>query len=153
VRFTLCSLWLQLSPDATPNVLAAWQLAARVDSLARGGSESLESHLAHMIVGGIIGREAKGLAGGTRQIALLDSARHVLVGARGDRTVDPGQELPGYEAIMRTQFGDIDEALTLLSRYVAVNPTHSFQVGGNTHWWWREIRSHPRFLALTKQAP
>ena len=152
-RFTLCSLWLQLWPDATPDVTASWLLAARVDSLAPGGSQSLESHLARMIVGGIIGREAKALVAGSRQTALLDSAKRVLVGARGDRNVDASQELPGYEAIMRTQFGDIDEALTQLSRYVAVNPTHSFQVGGNTHWWWREIRAHPRFLALTKQAP
>jgi TolB-like protein len=153
VRFTLCSLWLQLWRDETPDVAAAWRLSARVDSLARGGSESLESHLARMLVGGIIGREAKAAAEGPRQTALLDSARKVLVSARGDREVDPTQELPGYEAIMRIQLGDIDEALTLLSRYVAVNPSHSFQVGGNTHWWWRDIRNHPRFVALTKHAP
>ncbi|HEX6313286.1 MAG TPA: hypothetical protein VFZ73_00440, partial [Gemmatimonadaceae bacterium] len=153
VRFTTCSLWLQLWRDETPDVALSWRLAARVDSLARGGTKSLESHLARMLVGGIIGRAAKAAGPGPVQTALRDSARKVLISARGDREVDPTQELTGYEAIMRVQMGDIDEALDLLGRYVAVNPTHSFQVGGNTHWWWRDIRNHPRFVALMRHAP
>ena len=49
---------------------------------------------------------------------------------------------------MRVQMGDFDEAIALLKEYVASNPDHSFNVGGNVHWWWRDIRSRPEFQAL-----
>jgi len=106
------------------------------------------AHVGRMIVGGVIGRQAKTLAPGPQQAALLDSARHVLERAQGDRRVDPGQELPGYRAIMLAQFGDNDEAISLLTAYIAANPDHSFRVGGNVHWWWRDIRNHPGFRTL-----
>jgi hypothetical protein len=101
-----------------------------------------------MIVGGVIGREAMAMTAGPQRTARLDSARRVLDRAEGDRKVDPRQELPGYRAVMHAQFGDNEQAISLLTAYVAANPDHSFRVGGNVHWWWREIRNHPRFKVL-----
>jgi len=83
---------------------------------------------------------------------LADSARRVIDQAGGDAQVDPTQELVGYQAVMRTQMGDYDEAIDLLKRYVALNKDHSFRVGGNVHWWWAPLVSKPEFQAVMVMA-
>ncbi len=146
--FSMCRLWLQLTPDATPDADAAWKLAARVDSLAPSPVRAYQGSIAHMIVGGIIGRHALALAAGPQRGAGLDSARRVLERSQADRTVDPNGELPGYRAIMLAQMGDLDEAIKMLTAYVSANPDHSFRVAGNVHWWWRDLRTKRGFEAL-----
>src|SRR5687767_2284583 len=144
--FTQCSLFLMLTPDATRDVPEAWRLLARLDSVNANRPEqarAYQNRLGRILVGGAIGKRTTGVAS-----PLADSARRVLLGARADRSIDPGRELPGYEAVVRAQMGDFDEAIALLKEYVASNPDHSFNVGGNVHWWWRDIRSRPDFLAL-----
>jgi serine/threonine-protein kinase len=142
-RFTMCQLWGMITPDAVPNPDQAWRLARRVDSVAPAASRALLAHMARMIVGGATGKRRAG-----SENPLGDSARRVLVRARGDADVDPEHELPGYEAIMRAQIGDLDSAIVLLRQYVAYHPDHSFEVGGNVHWWWRELKAKPEFQAL-----
>ena len=147
--FALCKLWMGITPDALPpDIPEAWRLAARVDSLAPPNVRPMQSHIAQLVVGGMIGRAAKAAQPGPARAALMDSANKVLLRARGDRTVDPSQELPGYEAIMRTQMGDYATAVSLLKQYVAVNPDHSFRVGANVHWWWQDLLKQPGFEAL-----
>jgi TolB-like protein/tetratricopeptide (TPR) repeat protein len=144
--FTQCSLFLMLTPDAIRDVPEAWRLLARLDSVNANRPEqarAYQNRLGRLLVGGAIGKRTNGVAS-----PLADSARRVLLAARADRSIDPGRELPGYEAVMRVQMGDYDEAITLLKEYVASNPDHSFNVGGNVHWWWRDIRSRPEFQAL-----
>ncbi len=145
VRFGECQLWNLLTPGTQPDIASAWRLASLTDSLADSTDRRFESHLTQLIVGGVIGRAAKATPAGPGHKALADSADRVLKGARAGLDVDPHQELPGYEAVMRTQMGDYPEAIQLLRRYVAVNPDHSFQVGGNLHWWWRDLRNDPDF--------
>jgi tetratricopeptide (TPR) repeat protein len=146
--FTMCRLWLQLAPDATPDPSGAWALATRMDSLSPPATRAYQGSIARMIVGGVIGRHALSLDAGAQRTAMLDSARRVLERAQADRTVDPGQELPGYRAVMLAQIGDLDQAIALLTSYVAANPDHSFRVGGNVHWWWRDLRSKAGFQTL-----
>ena len=144
--FTQCSLFLMLTPDAVRDVPEAWRLLARLDSVNANRPEqarAYQNRLGRLLVGGAIGKRTNGVAS-----PLADSARRVLLSARADRSIDPGRELPGYEAVMRVQMGDFDEAIALLKEYVASNPDHSFNVGGNVHWWWRDIRSRPEFQAL-----
>jgi len=136
-RFVQCDLMLLVTPDARPDVDRAWELAARIDSLAPERQRPFIQRHAQLFVGGAIGRAG-----------LKDSARRVLVRGRGDHDVDPIQELVGYEAAMRALIGDADTAITLLKRYVAANPGHSFEVGGDIHWWWRSLRDHPEFGAV-----
>jgi hypothetical protein len=143
-NFTICRLWQMLEPDVTPDVADAWVLSARLDSLA----PPLIAHIGKMIVGGVIGRHARTLAAGPQQGAMLDSARRVLDRALGDTKVDPGHELPGYRGVMLAQFGDRDQAIAALSAYIAANPDHSLRVGGNVHWWYRDIRDLPAFRPL-----
>jgi TolB-like protein len=146
--FTQCKLWLMLEPSATPDIETAWQHAAAIDTLAPVALRPYQSLLARILVGGAIGRYATTLASGAQRDAMLDSARRVLDRAQGDRKVDPEQELPGYRAVMLAQFGDYDKAIQLLNAYVAANPDHSFNVGGNVHWWWRDIKNERGFKPL-----
>ncbi|MEO8449320.1 MAG: serine/threonine-protein kinase [Gemmatimonadota bacterium] len=149
VRFTKCRLWLMLSSESQPDIGRAWQLAAQVDSIAPATGRKYDVSQARVIVAGVIGRASAKAATPAAKAALKDSANRVLLAARADRTVDPDQELPGYEAVVRALMGDQDGAIELLKRYIAQNPGHSFEVGGNIHWWWRELRSsNPKFQAL-----
>jgi len=131
-RFAECRLWLMTTPAVEANPAQAWGLLARLDSLTPGPIRSRTHHRALMVVGGVLARTG-----------LADSARHVLVSARGGYAEDPGQELLFTEAFMRTLLGEQDEAINLLKRFVAANDP--FQVGGDLHWWWRSLQSHPRF--------
>jgi hypothetical protein len=147
-RFVECRLWTMLAPDAPPEIALAWRRAATLDSLTRPDQRAFTSRLGQMIVGGVIGRAAQRGPEGAPAAALADSANRVLTRARADRDVDPRLELAAYEAIMRAQMGQDREAIDLLRRYVAVNPDHSFQVGGNIHWWWRNLKNDPAFQAV-----
>ncbi len=144
-QFTLCRLWLMLVPNAPTDIAEAWRLAARLDTLAPAADSVTYSHLARMIVGGVIGKSPSGTP-----TPLADSARHVLERARLPTRDDPEHEMEGYEAVMRVRIADYDEALRLLTRYVAANPDHSFRVGGDVHWWWEPIRQMPQFQRLLK---
>jgi hypothetical protein len=134
-----------ITPDARPDIATAWKLVARADSLR---PKSADARIAQVLAGGVIGKVARG-SGLTATGPLADSARRVLDRAvQVDRKDDPKQELMGYEAIMLTQMGDLDEAMVRLKRYVALNPDHSFQVEGQVHWWWRDLRNRPDFQSL-----
>ena len=138
-RFAECQLLLMTIPDAQADVPVAWRLLARIDSLTPGPRRALEHHRAETILGAALARAG-----------LTDSARHVLRRARADRDVDPGQEILSIEAFARTILGDRDDAIALLQRYIAANPAHAFTRGGDISWWWRDLKSDPRFVQLTE---
>ena len=141
-RFTECQLWLMITPNAEVDIPRAWALAARADSFTPAPARPLRGRLRQFIVGGVIGRGGRGLR---------DSAEHVFARARtNDRTIDEEQDLPGYEAVMRAQFGDKDGAIKLLREYVASHPGHSFQRGGTLNWWWRGLEQQPGFQAVLR---
>ena len=139
-RFLDCQLWMLLAPGTEVDVPQAWSVAARADSLTPPAERAFRSRLRSILVGGAIGR-----AGGR------DSAEHVFARARtGDASIDPEQDLPGYEAVARAQMGDNQGAIALLRRYVATHPGHTFQRGGVLHWWWRGLERDPQFAALLR---
>jgi len=141
-RFTECQLWLMITPNAEVDIPRAWALAARADSFTPAPARPLRGRLRQFIVGGVIGRGGPGLR---------DSAEHVFARARtNDRAIDEEQDLPGYEAVMRAQFGDKDGAIKLLREYVASHPGHSFQRGGTLNWWWRGLEQEPGFQAVLR---
>jgi len=141
-RFAECRLVLMTTDVAPANIPEAWQLLARLDSTTPLPRRLAEHHRGQMFVGAVLARAG-----------LKDSARHVLVAARGGRDVDPQQELLSLEAFGRTLLGEPDQAIDLLKRYVAANPTHTFQRGGDIFWWWRELRKNPRFSQLERAKP
>jgi eukaryotic-like serine/threonine-protein kinase len=138
-RFAECRLWLMTTDAAEPNVPEAWQLYGEIDTVTPAPAKAFEVHRALMIVGAILARAG-----------LADSARHVLVSARGDARIDPQQDLLSLEAFGRTLLGERGEAIELLKQYVAANPAHTFKRGGDISWWWRDLRSDPRFSQLTE---
>ena len=138
-RFAECGLWLMTSDDARPDAAEAWHLLARIDSLTPAPRKPFEHYRATAI-----------LAAALARAGLKDSARHVLERARPERGADPSQETLSIEAFARTILGDRDEAIALLKRYVAANPSHAFTRGGNISWWWRDLKADPRFAQLTE---
>jgi len=139
-RFVLCQLWMQTTPGAETDIAQAWRLAATLDSLAPASQRPFLQHQSQLLVGAAIGRAG-----------LRDSATRVFERARtDDPRIDPEQDLVGYEAAMRAVIGDADGAITLLKRYVATHPDHSFRRGGMLHWWWRDLERHPQFQELLR---
>jgi TolB-like protein/tetratricopeptide (TPR) repeat protein len=136
-RFKQCALWMMITPTGTPDPDAAWRLLAQADSLTAPDERAFEQRVGRIIVGGVLARAN-----------LSDSARSVLESARAEADEDPDQQLPGYEAIVRTILGDHDDAVERLRRYVSANPDHRFEVEGDLHWWWRPLRDHPGFAAV-----
>jgi serine/threonine-protein kinase len=141
-RFAECRLLVMTTDVAPADVAEAWQLLARLDSITPLPRRVAEHHRAQMFVGAVLARAG-----------LKDSARHVLVAARAGREADPQQELPSLEAFARTLLGEPGEAIELLKRYVAANPAHMFQRGGDVSWWWRDLRKDPRFAQLERPKP
>jgi len=138
-RFAECRLWLMTTDAAEPNVSDAWRLYAEIGAETPPPLKPFEMHHAAMIVGAIIAR-----------VGQADSARHVLVAARGDAKLDPQRELVAEEAFARTLLGEQGEAIELLKQYVAANPAHMFKRGGDISWWWRDLRKDPRFSQLER---
>jgi len=79
---------------------------------------------------------------------LPDSARAVAVRSRADASVDPTRDLVYIEALLRNMLGDRDEALRLVSTYLATNPQERPSMASDDTWWWRGLREDPRFRAL-----
>jgi serine/threonine-protein kinase len=149
-RFTACQLWLMLAPsNPNPSITEAWRLSRQLDSLVpKTPQGEFESRLARLVVGGVIGRVARG-TGISASGPYADSARHVLErAADAPREVDPTKELLGNEAVMLTRMGDHAQAIRLLKLYMPLNPDHSFRVEGQVHWWWQELRNLPEFQPL-----
>ncbi len=137
-RFRLCRLILMVTPAGRPDAELAWRLAAEVDSLAPPAAREYERVRSELFVGGALANAG-----------MLDSARNVLLRARGRVTfaIDPHQELLAYEAYMRTLTGETDEASSLLQRYYAANPGH-LAGSSDMAWWWRSLANEPWFQQL-----
>ena len=136
-RFAQCQLWTMISAIRHPDVDVAWDLAARVETLAPEGLRVYYGHESRMIVGGVIARAG-----------LADSANSVLNRAGADEAIDPSGTLMRVEAVMRILGREYERALGLLEEYRLIHPDYSFDVQGELHWFWRPLRSDARFQAI-----
>jgi serine/threonine-protein kinase len=136
-RFTECQIYLMAMKGQTPDIEKAWQLLDRmVEQTAPNLRESNRLY-GQMLVALVLARAGLG-----------DSARAVAVRARGDATTDPTRDQALYEALVRTQLGDHDEAMQLLSTYVAANPQMREGIAKDQTWILKDLRADPRFIAL-----
>jgi TolB-like protein len=136
-RFTECQIYLMAMKGQTPDIGQAWQLLDRmVEQTAPNLRESNRLY-GQMLVALVLARAG-----------LQDSARAVAVRARGDATTDPTRDQALYEALVRTQLGDHDEAMQLLSTYVAANPQMRDGIAKDQTWLLKDLRGDPRFVAL-----
>jgi TolB-like protein len=131
-RFVQCQLFLLTMPQAEPDVEAAWSLSAALAPLIPERPEFYEAQ-AQLLVGGVIGRAG-----------LPDSANAVLMRARRMSDVDPEGELQPIEAAMRSVYGDVTGAVSVLERFVSLHPEHP----PDRHWWWTNIEADPAFRRL-----
>jgi eukaryotic-like serine/threonine-protein kinase len=134
-RFATCQLELMHTTAYPADPDRAWALAARVDSLAAPQRRDYARVQSQVFVAGALVRAA-----------LPDSARAVLRRAERDMSadIDPTRELLTMAAAVWSMAGDQDHAIDLLKRHQAANPHASF----DHHWWYRTIRSHPRYREL-----
>ncbi len=136
-RFVECQLWLMTSQAEAPDVAKAWQLVGRLGELTPAQRWEFGKLKAQMAVAAVLARDRS-----------VDSARRVLTRSRGNATLDPAQELLYLEAFVRTLLGDRDDALQLLKRYVAANPERRVDLAKDSQWWFRDLRSDPRYRQL-----
>jgi tetratricopeptide (TPR) repeat protein len=121
------------------NVDSAWAYAQQYALLSPEASRPLARKKGEMHV-----------AGALANADLKDSARAVLMRARGDATIDPRRELSAIEAAVRVMLGDKDIAVERLTHYLAANPDHRTGFASRTGWWWRGLQGYPPFEALIR---
>jgi serine/threonine-protein kinase len=140
-RFVQCQLWLMATPAVQAEPERARKLLATLDTVIPAPLRGYTLTESRMLFAGALARAG-----------LVDSARSVMRATRTQIThdVDPEQELLAREAYVRTLTRDYDAAIDLLKRYVVANPGHGFAEQAGTVWWWRELRSHPRWREITQ---
>jgi TolB-like protein/tRNA A-37 threonylcarbamoyl transferase component Bud32 len=136
-RFIECQIWLFALKGATPNVPKAWDLLAQYEKQGPPSLRDWRHHYGQMIVAIALARAG-----------LRDSAKAVAVRSRGDASLDPTHDLDQLESIVHTILGEKDEAIRLLSTYLAANPQFRESMARDQSWWFRELRSDPRYQAL-----
>jgi hypothetical protein len=62
--------------------------------------------------------------------------------------VDPERELLSHEALVRELLGQRDEALALLKQFIVAKPEHRTGYANSQSWWWRGLKTDPRFQEL-----
>lgn len=134
-RFTSCQLELMHTAAVPPDPDHALELARRVEELAGEHRADYAAVQARLFYAGALARAG-----------MPDSARTVLERAERDMTseIDPERELLSVEAAMYSMLGDDDRAIDLLKRFKTANPHAAF----DHHWWWRTVRSHPRYREI-----
>jgi hypothetical protein len=137
IGFVQCSMYLMMTKGTTPEPAEAWHMADTIRTLATPASLPYEEHLAHTLVGGVLGKAG-----------LKDSANKVLIAARADRSIDPSQEIIGREIMMRLMYGDFDTAINRLGDYLLIHPDHRKGLANQTAWYWRGVQTDARFQRL-----
>jgi tetratricopeptide (TPR) repeat protein len=142
-RFWECKLWELSMPAVTPDISLAWGYMERSVELAPQPQQDYQRHRLMMGVAEVLARAN-----------LPDSSRNVLVRARAGADIDPNLDLNFLEARVRTVLGDYDEAIGLLrqflTRYSFEDPDEAEEWA--SHWWWRDLQSHPDFRELIETA-
>ena len=136
-NFVECQITLHALPGQRPDVVRMWRLLDENVALYPPNQREFRRRRGEMLVAMTLVRAG-----------LADSARRVAERARADATVDPARELVYIEAMLRNLLGDREEALRLLSEYLATNPQDRASMAKDYTWWWRGLRDDPRFKTL-----
>ena len=142
-QFVECQLWTMTTRADSADPARARRLITELEKLKPAGDWEFARRESQMLLAAVMVRAA------AAQPALLDSARALLLAARGDPTVDPARTLLTREAFVRTMMGDKDTAIELLQRYLLENPSARAEFGRENDWWWRGLQDDPRFMRLT----
>jgi serine/threonine-protein kinase len=136
-RFTECQIWLFALKGVPPDVPKAWQLLEEYERLSPPNQRVSQRLYGQMLVALALARAG-----------LKDSARAVAVRSRGDAEIDPTRDQALVESLVRIILEDKEEALRLLSTYIATNPQFRASLARDQTWWFQSIRDDPRYKAL-----
>jgi serine/threonine-protein kinase len=138
-RFVECRLWLLTLEGQQPPPAAAAIWKAYGDYIEANKTSKPE----------IAQRRGMMLAAvALIRAGLPDSARSVIAHAPGNENLDPSGDLIYLEAMARSQLGDKDRAISLLSRYFAAHPQQQKYAGRDESFWWKPLQDEPRYRAL-----
>jgi TolB-like protein len=136
-RFTECQIWLYALKGQKPDVPKTWRLLDQYVQLGPPSARPWRRLYGQMLVSIALARAG-----------LADSAKAVALRSRGDATIDPTRDLLQLEAVTRVILGEKDEALRLLSTYVAANPQLRAAMARDETWWFKDLRDDPRYKTL-----
>ena len=141
-RFWECKILELTLPSVTPDVDEAWSIRRTTTALTPEAHRAYEEHKTAILVAGVLVLAQE-----------PDSARSVLLRARAGADVDPIQELPFFEARVRTMLGDYDEAVELLRIvYAGSEGGDEEDASWASYWWWNDLRGHPGFQRLVEMS-
>jgi class 3 adenylate cyclase/TolB-like protein len=133
-RAVECELWQMTMHEAVPDIDRAWELAKTYADMSSPQTAALDRKWAGMAVAAALVRAD-----------IPDSARAVAVRSRGNADIDPTRDLVYVEAFVHTILGDNEEALNLLTEYMAVSGRDP---GELDFWWFDGLREEPRYQML-----
>jgi eukaryotic-like serine/threonine-protein kinase len=136
-RFLECQISLFALAGQKPDIGKAWQILAENVKLYPPNQREYRQRRGQLLVAMALVRAG-----------LADSARAVALRSRADAGLDPTRDLVYIEALLRNMLGDRDEALRLVSTYLATNPQERPSIANDATWWWQGLREDPRFRAL-----
>jgi tetratricopeptide (TPR) repeat protein len=138
-----CRLWLLAARDQTPAPTADAIWKANEAFLAADRVDKPE----------VAKRKGMLLAAiGLIRAKLPDSARSVINRAEGSESLDPSGDLVYLEAMARSQLGEKDKAISLLSRYYAAHPQQQRYAAKDESFWWKPLKDDPKYQALVGSA-
>jgi len=82
--------------------------------------------------------------------SLRDSAQAIIARSHGNPTIDPTRDLAQWESIAQTILGNKDEAFRQLSLFLATNPQQRESLDKEETWWFRDLKTDPRWAALAR---
>jgi serine/threonine-protein kinase len=136
-RFTECQIWLFALKGVPPDIPKAWKLLDEYERLSPPNQRVSQRLYGQMLVALALARAG-----------LKDSARAVALRSRGDAEIDPTRDQALVESLVRIILEDRDEALRLLSTYIATNPQFRASLARDQTWWFQSVRDDPRYKAL-----
>jgi len=143
LRATECQLWLLGAPNQTPAPTADAIWKANDAYLAANKVDKPE----------VAKRKGMMLAAiGLIRAKMPDSARAVIGRAAGSEGLDPSGDLVYIEAMARSQLGEKDKAISLLSRYYAAHPQQQRYAAKDESFWWKPLQDDPKYQALVGSA-
>ena len=138
-RFLECQLSMFALKGTKPDVPRAWELLGQYVERSPQPDRDFRQRRGSMLVAAALARAD-----------LADSARAVILRSRApDAQSDPTREIAYLEAVARTLLGDTDEAIRQLGVFLAANPAQRASLRDDNTWWFRDLRSDPRYRTLT----
>jgi hypothetical protein len=127
------------TPFAKPDVRTAWRLVDSLQTMVGEAPGNFGGRRFQVMAAAVIARAG-----------LADSARRVLLRNRATEQEDPEHELQQFEIYARVILNDRDEAFRLLKSTLSSNPEHMVSIDKVGSWWWRPLKSDPRFREITR---